>query len=362
MQSKTLEVVKKLVGFETTHSNEKEMAECLAFCADFFKEYRVIIRRYENKGVKSIVISTKDTLTPDVMFIGHIDMMPGSERQTPRIEKGRLYARGSFDMKAFVGTYLVAMKKVLDAGYKGNIAAAIVTDEELGGRFGTNYLVNTIGYRPKVVLDPDDGEALDCLISDTKHVFHLVFKARGVGSHAGTPWRGVNAVELLFKTFENLKVQFPAALNVPEHDWVNSINLGLISGGTATNEVPATATMSVDVRLVDTTRAQLQKWVEKSLVSGVTYEIDIEGYPTNINKDDPIIKKYIEATEKVIGKKVRFVKSTGASDGRYFAEKGILVITHQGGGGNCQTDDEYILIEDLDKLVSIYVQFIQENF
>ncbi len=359
-KSETLSLVERLLGFYTTHNNQTDMDACLEFCIDFFKENKVIVKRYEYMGVKSIVISSHDTLTPEIMFICHIDMMPGSSVVPPRIDGNKLYSRGSFDMKAFVGTSMMAMKKVLDANIKTPIAIAIVTDEELGGMFGANYLVNHVGYRPKVVLDPDDGEAIDAVVTDTKHILHIKFMADGLGSHAGTPWRGVNAIELLFKTFENLKINFEYYFKTPEHDWVNSINLGQIQGGEATNEVPSNAMMMVDIRLVDISKDQLLEWIKKSIVPGVRYEIPVEAQPTRISSENHIIKKYAESIEKIIGKGPRFIKSTGASDGRYFTERDALVITHQGGGGNCQTDDEFVNIDELDILVNIYVDFIQK--
>ena len=88
----------------------------------------------------------------------------------------------------------------------------------------------------------------------------------------------------------------------------------------------------------------------------------MEGYPTNLSKDDPFLVPYVASIEKITGKKATYRRSGGGTDGRYFSEKSIPVIVHQGGGAFCQTDDEHVVVNTLPTLVAIQKDYITKMF
>lgn len=358
------QLAQRLVQFESTHENPKEMQACLDFCVSFFSGYPVIVKRYEHEGIHCVVIETKDTLQVDVLLLGHIDTLTGSkELFLGKIQDGKLYGRATLDMKAFVATSLMVMKELLDEGYTGNIALAIVTDEEMGGKHGARYLVEEIGYKANVVLVPDDGEKIHRMVVESKHIFHLEFFAEGTESHAARPWMGDNAILKLYTTYQKLAEHFPSFTEPPKDIWVNTINLGTIQGGIATNEVPGSATMGVDVRVTPVvTREEVVGWIESALAPGVSYIIGMEGYPTIVNTQDSLVQKYMHIIQEVTGISVECIKNGGGTDGRYFSHAGMRVIVHQGNGGLCQTDNEHVELASLQQLVAIQKRFIRENF
>ncbi|PIR03522.1 MAG: hypothetical protein COV59_05005 [Candidatus Magasanikbacteria bacterium CG11_big_fil_rev_8_21_14_0_20_39_34] len=357
-------LAKKLIQFETTHEKPDQIQECLNFCKSYLDGFPVIIKEFVSEGIPSIVIQTKDTTDVDVLLLGHIDTIPGPDELFEGKEKdGKLYGRGSLDMKAFVATSLQVLRELLEEGYLGNIALAIVSDEELGGKNGANYLVNTIGYNAKVVLVPDDGERIENIVTETKHILHLEFFAKGKEAHGCQPWFGKNAILDLIKTYKNLETHFEECLSAKDEQWVNTINLGMIEGGVATNEVPSSAKMSVDIRFTkNTSKEQMIHFIEQSCEKDVHYKIRMEGFPTILEEEDPFLKSYAQLVIEEIGRPVTFLKSGGGTDGRYFAEKGMKVLVHQSNGGNCQAEDEYVEVDGLSRLVNIQKKFIVKNF
>lgn len=355
------ELAVKLCQFESTHERMEIMQECLNFCISFFDGLPVFINRFEHEGVPCVVIQTHETKEVDVLFLGHIDTVPGKpELFVGRVEEGKLYGRGTLDMKAFVATSMVAFKELVEEKTNRNLALAIVCDEELGGAHGARYLVEEIGYHAGTVLVPDDGESIDRLVVASKHIFQLVFTAHGKEAHAARPWRGDNAIQKLMRVFDRLEKSVGRHEKEPETTWVNTINLGLIQGGTASNEVPEGAEMTVDIRVTPdtTTREQVLNWVESALEQGVEFKVKLEGHPILLDKNDPVVQTYAQAMESVTQRPIIEAKQGGATDGRYFAAKGMRVIVHQGTGALCQSDEEHVELASLQQLVEIQKKFI----
>lgn len=354
----------RLVQFESTHENTAEIDRCLDFCVAQFSDLPVSIERYCFEGHPMVVISNRPGKSFDVLLLGHIDTVPGKpELFAGAIRDGKLYGRGTLDMKAFVATSITLLRELITEGFAGSVALAIVSDEELGGTFGAKKLVEELEYRSKVVLVPDDGESIQKINNATKHILQLCFKATGKEAHAARPWNGVNALDLLLETYQRLRAHFPSFETVPDNDWVSTMNLGQLSGGTATNEVAGEAEMMIDIRFIaPLSRAQTLQYLDDCLVPGVSYEIVMEGYPTNLDRSHPYFQSYAEAIEAVTGNPAEERKSGGGTDGRYFAMHDMPTIVHQGTGGFCQTDEEHVVLETLPQLVTIQKRFIMKNF
>lgn len=360
------QLAQKLVQFRSTHVCTEDLHACLDFCISFFDGHHLFIKRYENNSTHSVVIQTRDTLDVDVMLLVHIDTLEGHEDLfSGEIRDGKLFGRGSMDMKAFVASSMIVFKRLLEEDYRGNIALAIVTDEELGGLNGSKYLAETIGYKAKVILDPDDGEHISQIITETKRVFHITFTAHGKEAHASEPWKGDNAILSLFETYQRLSKFFADHTSPLEDTWVNTMNLSMIQGGIAANEVPQDASMTVDMRVLPhVTREDVVSWIDASSASGVEYSVNIEAHPTCIDVQHPFAQEYFCFVEEVTGHKVKHIRSGGGTDGRYFTkdQNETCIIVHQGTGGECQSESEYVELESLNQLVEIQTKFIKKVF
>lgn len=358
------DLAQKLVQFESTHEKPAEIDRCLEFCIAQFSGLPVSIERYRFEGHPMVVISNRPGKNFDVLLLGHVDTVPGKpELFEGRIHDGKLYGRGTLDMKAFVATSITLLQELIAEDFAGSVALAIVSDEELGGTFGAKKLAGELGYQAKVVLVPDDGENIQMINNATKHILQIRFQAVGKESHAARPWNGINALDLLFTTYQNLRAHFPTFDTTPDDDWVSTMNLGKLSGGTATNEVAGEAEMLIDIRFVaPLSRDEVLARLDGCLSPGVSYEILMEGYPTNLDRSHPYFQSYAKSIESVTGHPAEERRSGGGTDGRYFTALGMPTIVHQGTGGLCQTDEEHVVLETLPQLVAIQKRFILESF
>lgn len=361
-------LAQELTRFQSTHTQPEEMSACLEHCISFFEGLAVHIARHEHEGIRSVVIGNTDTKHFDVLLLGHIDTVDGAARMFEgRIEDGKLYGRGTLDMKAFVATSLVVVRDLISEDFSGTIGVAIVTDEELGGIHGARHLVEDCGYTADTVLVPDDGEDLNTIISGTKHILHTRFTAKGKESHACRPWDGENAITALFRTYNNVEKSIhslePSRANNPDSMWVHTVNLGTIEGGVATNEVPEHARMNIDIRFVPpVTRGEIEHILKSACEEGVSFEILLEGPPTTTDENDPVVQAYTQAIKDVTGGPVSSRGSGGGTDARYFAYNNMRTIVHQGNGGDAQGEHEHVEVESLEKLVEIQKKFIRSAY
>ena len=359
-------IVSDLVSFKSSHNNPREIEKCLDYCENFFEteidSRKVFVEKYSVEGVKSIVLSNKEGKDFDVILLGHIDTVDGDDELfNAKIKDGKIYGRGTMDMKAFVATSLVTFQKVVNEQVDVKIALMIVSDEELGGIYGANYLVNEANYRAQVVLVPDDGEGINQIVSHSKNILSLKFSAKGTEAHGCVPWEGENSIEKNIETYQNLKKLFPETTDLKGEQWIDTINLGKISGGTASNEVPGFSEMEINIRWTEqTSKEQMLKKIESCLVPGVSYEVLMDAEGSFIDFENNYVKTYIDTIEEYTGEKVKFLKSGGGTDGRYFHYKNMPVILHQGSGGAPQGENEFVNIKSLYELVDIQFNFIKK--
>lgn len=108
--------------------------------------------RTDHERVNVLGRKTADADGPDIHFTGHFDVVPAGEDWScdpydPVVEGGRIYGRGSSDMKAGIAASLFAVDALEAVGVdiRGSITQSMTVDEETGGFTGLGYLVDK-GY------------------------------------------------------------------------------------------------------------------------------------------------------------------------------------------------------------------------
>lgn len=203
---------------------------------------------------------------PGLLFLGHSDVVPagtGWERPPfePYVREGRLFGRGSTDMKGGLAAVLIALKalKDADAELPGNAALACTVDEEdlgIGIRAYTPAALADPGfsYSGCVVAEPTDLETVIGCRGDS----YIQLKVTGKSAHSGRPADGRNAIDAAAKILDLVRADHVRLQS--EQDpllGAGSWNIGLIRGGTGTSMVAAECTVSLDRRLMPNDDAQL---------------------------------------------------------------------------------------------------------
>lgn len=203
---------------------------------------------------------------PGILFLGHSDVVPAGSGWArppfePYVRDGRLFGRGSTDMKGGLAAVLIALKALKDAGVKlpGNAALACTVDEEdlgIGIRAYTaaSLADSSFSYAACVVAEPTDLETVIACRGDS----YIEVKVTGKSAHSGRPADGRNAIDAAARIL-NL-VREDHTLLQEDLDpllGAGTWNTGLIQGGTGTSMVASECTLSLDRRLMPDDDAQL---------------------------------------------------------------------------------------------------------
>jgi succinyl-diaminopimelate desuccinylase len=250
-----VELTQKLVRFDTVNppGNERACAEYLAglleragFAIDLvpFGEGRAqVIARLGGRADR-----------PPLAFTGHLDTVPLGARAwsvdplAGEIKDGRLYGRGSSDMKSGVAAFVCACIDLADRlpGTPGVLL--VITAGEETGCSGADALAGDRSLSRAgalVVAEPTGNQPL----VGHKGALWLEAETSGITAHGSMPEKGVNAV---YKAARAVSLLEQFDFNVARHDVLGgaTLNVGTIQGGLNINSVPDRAVIGVDIRTI----------------------------------------------------------------------------------------------------------------
>lgn len=349
-----------LVRIRSTADRPEELQRAVDYVARVLADLPT--HRYESQGKPSVVFDLSGSRNPEVLFVGHLDVVPAEDHQfEPRRKDDRLYARGALDMKGPDAVLLTLFESLMRQGKHPPVALMFTTDEEVGGVNGVGYLVNQENWRARFAIIPDGGENFT-IITEGKGVLHAVFTAQGKATHGSTPWSGENALEKLVRIYQILQSRRPQEPCGDPHHWHETLTLGALHGGDAPNRVPDHAEMKLDFRFPAPKTSQELVAEINTVVQqfpGVDWHPLSTGEPFYTSPEDPYLRRFHRVAEEVLHRPVAFGKEHGATDGRFLAEKGIPCIILYPVGGGIHGPDEWVDLSSLVLLYQIFERFLQ---
>ena len=276
------------------------------------------------------------------------------------IADGRIYGRGSSDMKSGVAAFVSAAVKLAPrlAGGAG-LVPAITAGEERGCE-GANLLARQ-RVLPRagaiVVAEPTANR----LLAGHKGVFWLEGVAKGVTAHGSMPEQGDNAVykaaraALALEAFDFSADAHPV-LGRP------TVNVGWMRGGLNVNSVPDEARLGVDVRLVPgLNRERLIERFAEAIGGGVDFEVMGTSDAVWTDPDDPWVRDVAAIVQSVTG------AASPIGGASYFTDAAALkpamgdpptVILGPGEPSMAHQTDEYCLTKRIEEAEAIYSELI----
>lgn len=291
---------------------------------------------------------------PGILFLGHSDVVPagtGWERPPfePHVRDGRLFGRGSTDMKGGLAAVVIALKALRDAGAQlpFNAALACTVDEEdlgIGIRAYTAAALAdpAFAYSACVVAEPTDLETVIGCRGDS----YIELTVTGKSAHSGRPADGRNAIDAAAKILDLVREDH-ARLQSGQDPLLGagSWNIGLISGGTGTSMVAAECTVSLDRRLMpdddahlilDRLRARISEAGIDSDGITVQAEVTMEMPGFRTPAEHPLVANSVSALADA-GVDSAITGWTAACDGGFVArDLGVPAIVMGPGGLNDQ--------------------------
>ncbi|NII51433.1 M20 family metallopeptidase [Frigoribacterium endophyticum] len=213
---------------------------------------------------------------PLLVFAAHADVVPATRASAwssppfTLTEVGdRLVGRGSSDMKSGLAAAVVAVRRLLRDG--AAVALAVTTGEEVGC-LGAPALVALLEGRAVGAVVVPESTAGEVVLGH-RGALWLTVSTAGVAAHGSTPERGHNAVLDMVAVLGRLD-----GLPLRDHAELGreSVNVGVVSGGSVPNIVPDQCSVRVDHRVVSTdVSAIVAWWRSQPEVTDVTVDLDL---------------------------------------------------------------------------------------
>ena len=266
----TVELLERLIAFPTISSESN--LEMIVFLADRLSAAGARVEMQQDAGgTKANLFATIGPEEPGgILLSGHTDVVPVEDQDWTTdpfamvARDGRLYGRGTCDMKGFIATAVALAPLYAEAATRRPIHFAFTHDEEVGC-LGAQALAGLLRGREVLPSVAIIGEpTLMQVIEGHKGCCEYSVHFTGLEGHGSAPERGVNAVEYavryvarLIELKERLKARAPASSRF-DPPWT-TISTGALRGGVAHNVIPGKARIDWEMRPVQPGDAEFVK-------------------------------------------------------------------------------------------------------
>jgi len=372
-----INLLSRLVEINTESVPKRGYDECAA----------IIVEEAENSSLKAEIVDgekgAKDGLSrPNVIVTldsgsdttllleSHFDVVPpGTGWKYPpfklTVENGKAYGRGSADNKSGIAAVMGALRRLSDEELDINLKLVAGVDEEIGGRYGVDYVMSDWGLKGDAALIVDAGP--ESLFLGASGIIWGKIAVKGRQGHAGYPFKAKNAIEeaiRLIAEFENYRKMVEkkqstlhAPSDAPRKFVWGRYSVTMIRAGEKENVIPGTCEVSFDRRLLPEeplgqAERELKEFFQKALKkTGCEASLELvnrqQGYHTP--KDLNFVQTVSESIRKTTGQNLPFAAELGGNDGSFFAKNGIPVVCY----GTIRTDtryhgiDEFVYLQDV---------------
>lgn len=299
-------------------------------------------------------------VTP-IMFSAHMDTVVPGKNIEPVCEGDKILSSGKTilgaDDKAAIAALLEALHIIKEDNIScGDIEIVFTICEEMGLHGAKNLDISDLNAQMAFVLD--SGGQVGEIISAAPSQNSLKIIIHGKSAHAGSnPEEGINAIQVAGFALSRMKLG--------RIDEETTTNIGIISGGKATNIIPDEVILEGEVRSRNEEKLEKYTKILKQVVEDTAQEfkakaeviINREFYCYNLSTDDRVVKIAIKAA-KDMGLEPQLHPSGGGSDANVFNKKGFPAVDLAIGMEKVHTVDEYILVKNLKNTVEYVLSII----
>ena len=347
------EYLEPLINFYPVSSDQSQVKALLEHAQKICQEAGLFTRLYEESGVYNLFAAPSDTKHVKVLLQSHVDVVP-AEDQPFRVEDGKYYGRGTFDMLFATASYLKFITDNKGVLAKLDFGIFLSGDEEVSGAHGVKHFLDE-GYSADICILPDAGTELGLLNIAAKGVWNINIKISGQAHHGSRPWEGDGAAIKLAHFLVEAEKVFDTS------DKENTtMTVAIINGGSADNQGPKEATATLDIRYRDKADLVYVQQAVQTLLDKYNGEIisTLNGDDYQLDMTDPLVQSFVTLYEQQLGTPIKTMKAPGSSDARFFSAKNVPVIMLRPEGHGAHGDNEWISIEETDKFYQLLSDYI----
>lgn len=345
-----LNTLKQVVALESPTSDKRAVDACAAFVVNEFRKTGARITRFPQKDIgdlhlveyapgslksepeRILVLTHADTVWP----VGKIGTMPYY------VSGEKVFGPGALDMKAGLVMSLFALCTLRQLGIAPakRIAVFINSAEETGNE-AAHAVIRDLARKSSLVLCLEPALPGGALKLERKGRLVVRLEARGKAAHAGSPEKGVNAIEELVAQIARLKKIRTGEVTV---------NVGVCAGGEKANVVPDSAQAVLDVRFwrgADRERIRAYFREIQPAVNGAKIKAVLENPTPPMEKTKASVELFARACGIAagLGQSLKGGKTGGGSDASIASGLGLPTLDGLGPDGDgIHAENEHVII------------------
>jgi acetylornithine deacetylase len=266
----------------------------------------------------------------------------------PRIDRGRLYGRGSYDMKGSAGAVMAAAVALAGSPIGGRVLLALVADEE-DASAGALDFVQRHPADGCIVTEPSEQQ----LVLAHKGFVWAEITARGTAAH-GSRWDvGVSAIGRMARIVAALDEFDRVELRSRTHPLVGpaSMHPAMIAGGSGMSTYAPECRLKIERRTIpgETPTQVMQELHQVIAAAGEQADVTLllERPPLVCNRDDLVVGCVRDAAARVTGQSPREIGVAYWMDAAIFAAAGIPTVNYGPAGEGAHADVEWVDVDSL---------------
>lgn len=367
-----LEYTQSMVEFDSVSS--KSNVDVTNQVDDWLRQLNCEVERInytDESGIpKSNVVAKIGSGTGGLAYFGHSDVVPAKTWVfqehgpfEPTIKEGKLYGRGTTDMKGSVACFLAAMQTVQNKTLREPVYFCCTADEEVGMRGAEEVVKESRLYREMVegqsraiigeptMLDVVHGHKGGCSIRVT---------SKGRAAHSSTK-EGTNANWKMIPFLAEMKALNEEMESEPR--WQNeefnpptmTMNLGINDHTPAINITPPQSVCTVYYRQMPKIDAEpiFNRILETAEKCGLEAEVSFKAKPFYVERDSQFIQECLELSENKEPRTVSY-----GTDGAWYYELKQAVVMGPGSIAQAHTHDEWLELTEFDRGTDMYSRMI----
>jgi len=357
-------LTQKLIQFNTINPTSSEK-DCAEYLGNLLQEHGFQISYHDFAPGRTNLIARigNDAKRPPLCFTGHIDTVPLGQANwsvdpfAGDIVDGKLYGRGSSDMKSGVAAFVAAAIDLAPELSKGPGVVLVITAGEETGCEGAYHLAHLEGALGKagaiVVAEPTSN--YPCV--GHKGALWLKAETSGVTAHGSMPELGVNAIYKSAKAVSKLE---DFDFNMPRHEIMGkpTLNVGSIHGGLNVNSVPDHTEIGIDVRTIPgQDNAQITAHLAQYLGDDVILSATVDARSIYTEPANTWIQSVCALMSEVLETPITDKTATYFTDASALTpayDNAPTIILGPGEGSMAHQTDEYCLVSRIEQAVHVY--------
>jgi acetylornithine deacetylase len=331
-------------------ADEREIA---AFCTDWFTRHGVEAWTEEAApGRPNVVARTGSGDGPTLILCAHLDTVSvagmSSPPFDPRVEGGRMYGRGAYDMKGGVAAIMAALAALARRPLRGTVIAALVADEEYAS-LGAADFVRRHPADACILTEPSDGR----LILAHKGFVWLEIETRGVAAH-GSRWEdGVSAIGRMAAVVTALESFDRNVLRSRSHPLTGpaSLHCAMVAGGEGWSTYAPSCTLRVERRTLPGEDAAAVVRELESCIAAAGIDVDVRvtmsRAPLECPGDSVIAAVVRDAAAEIAGETPVDAGVAYWMDAALFAGAGVATVNYGPTGAGAHAAVEWVELDSV---------------